>query len=146
VTDVGGNLLGLLQERGIDWYPMLRTNKVNPHPLQFGVYDDVVYHQGGGFRRTAGGRVSWMPHRDMLKATWRGRLAALLPRKGRLGALRKRIDPIRRYREQLADQLAGINEEVFAVIERDDEFYRQLLEPERGGELTEIKAPALIDA
>ena len=57
VTDVGGNLLGLLERAGIDWYPMLRTNKVNPHPLQFGVYDDLVYHHGGGFRLTAGGRL-----------------------------------------------------------------------------------------
>jgi hypothetical protein len=80
VTDVGGNLLGLLEERGLEWYPLLRTNKLNPHPLQFGVYGDLVYHHGGGFRRTAGGRISWMPHRRALRATWRGRLAAKLPR------------------------------------------------------------------
>jgi len=81
VTDVGGNLLGLLEERGVEWYPLLRTNKLNPHPLQFGVYGDLVYHHGGGFRRTAGGRISWMPHRRALRATWRGRLAAKLPRR-----------------------------------------------------------------
>jgi hypothetical protein len=145
VTDVGGNLLGILQEREIEWYPMLRTNKINPHPLQFGVYEDLVYHHGGGFRRTAGGRVSWMPKRDSLDATWRGRLASRLPRRGRLGRLRKRIDPVRRYREALADQLAGINEQVFALIKRDEEFYKQLIDPDRGGELTTIRAPVVID-
>jgi hypothetical protein len=51
VTDVGGNLLGILRERNIDWYPMLRSNKRNIHPVHFGLYDDLVYHHGAGFRR-----------------------------------------------------------------------------------------------
>jgi len=140
VTDVGGNLLGLLEERGIEWYPLLRTNKVNPHPLQFGVYGNLVYHHGGGFRRTAGGRISWMPHRRALRATWRGRLAARLPRKGRLGWLRRRIDPVYRYRQTLAHRLATVNDEVFELIKRDQEFYRQLIEPGSGGELARITA------
>jgi hypothetical protein len=144
VTDVGGNMLGLLQSKGIDWYPLLRTNKVNPHPLQFGVYGDLIYHHGGGFRKTAGGRVSWMPHRDAIrKGSLRGWLASRLPRKGRLGYLRRRIDPVRRYREALAERLAAVNEQVFDLIKRDDEFYRQLLEPERGGELAELQALSL---
>jgi hypothetical protein len=41
-----------------------------------------------------------------------------------------------RYREALADQLTSMNEEVFELIKRDEEFYRQLIEPERGGELS----------
>ena len=69
VTDVGGNLLGLLEDAGIEWYPMLRTNKVNPHPLQFGVYEDLVYHHGGGFRLTAGGRLWRASVEDRLNAT-----------------------------------------------------------------------------
>jgi hypothetical protein len=140
VTDVGGNLLGLLEERGVEWYPLLRTNKLNPHPLQFGVYGDLVYHHGGGFRRTAGGRISWMPHRRALRATWRGRLAAKLPRKGRLGYLRRRIDPVYRYREALASQLTEVNDQVFDLIKRDDEFYRQLTDPKPGSELERITA------
>ncbi len=140
VTDVGGNLLGLLEERGVEWYPLLRTNKLNPHPLQFGVYGDLVYHHGGGFRRTAGGRISWMPHRRALRATWRGRLAAKLPRKGRLGYLRRRIDPVYRYREALANQLTEVNDQVFDLIKRDDEFYRQLTDPKPGSELERITA------
>ena len=54
---------------------MLRTNKVNPHPLQFGVYEDLVYHHGGGFRLTAGGRLWRASVEDRLNATLRGRLA-----------------------------------------------------------------------
>ena len=50
VTDTGAMLLKTLNERGESWYPMLRTNRVNLHPLWFGIYDDVVYHHGAGYR------------------------------------------------------------------------------------------------
>src|SRR5215216_5361638 len=145
MTDVGGNLLGLLEAAGIDWHPMLRTNKVNPHPLQFGVYEDLVYHHGGGFRQTAGGRLWRAAAEDKLNSTMRGRLASRLPRKGRLGRFRKFIHPVRRYRVALGEELARINEQVFDLIVRDDQFYLQLIEPARGGELTTIKAPVLLE-
>lgn len=50
VTDTGGNLLKILEDLKIDWLPILRTNKVNLHPLWFGIYGDLVYHHGAGFR------------------------------------------------------------------------------------------------
>jgi glycosyltransferase involved in cell wall biosynthesis len=50
VTDVGGNLLKALQDRDVDWYPMLRSNKRDLHPLWFGIYEDLIYHHGAGFR------------------------------------------------------------------------------------------------
>jgi hypothetical protein len=144
VTDVGGNLLGLLEGAGLEWYPMLRTNKVNPHPLQFGVYEDLVYHHGGGFRLTAGGRLWRAAVEDRLEGTLRGRLAGRLPREGRVGRVRKIIDPVRRYRRTLGGELARVNEQVFELIQRDEGFYLQLIEPDRGGELARIKAPVLL--
>lgn len=51
VWDVGGKLLYLLEQRNEPWYKLLRSNKDNSlHPLMFGVYDDIVYHHGCGFR------------------------------------------------------------------------------------------------
>lgn len=50
ITDVGGNLLKILEEKKINWFPLLRTNKINLNPLLFGVYDDLIYHHGAGFR------------------------------------------------------------------------------------------------
>jgi hypothetical protein len=50
VTDTGGNLLKILNEQEIKWYPLNRTNRTNIHPLWFGIYDDVVYHHGAGYR------------------------------------------------------------------------------------------------
>ena len=50
VTDVGGRLLNTLEDRGIAWQPLNRTNLRDLHPLWFGVYGDLVYHHGAGFR------------------------------------------------------------------------------------------------
>lgn len=50
VTDVGGNLLEILEKNHIKWYPLLRSNKKNIHPLWFGVYGNVIYHHGAGSR------------------------------------------------------------------------------------------------
>jgi hypothetical protein len=50
ITDVGGLLLNKLEAGGIAWKPLLRSNRKNLHPLWFGVYGDVIYHHGGGFR------------------------------------------------------------------------------------------------
>lgn len=141
VTDVGGNLRQLLIDRDIDWLPILRSNKVNPHPLNFGVYGDLVYHHGGGFRATAGGRVMLSEVEDRFRGTWRVKIAGRLPRKGLLGRVRKHVHPIARYRANLIDQLAIINQQVFELILRDDEFYKPLIDPEAEGELTQIIAP-----
>ena len=51
IDDPGGRLLATLAERGIDWHALHRTNRVNLHPVLFGLYDDVVYHHGAGFRQ-----------------------------------------------------------------------------------------------
>jgi hypothetical protein len=50
VTDVGGNLLKALRRANEPWTPLLRSNTVNPHPVFYAVYGDVVYHHGAGFR------------------------------------------------------------------------------------------------
>jgi hypothetical protein len=49
-TDVGGNLLKKLIEKNIEWYAMLRSNKTNIHEQWFGVYENLIYHHGAGFR------------------------------------------------------------------------------------------------
>ena len=48
-TDVGGNMIRLLELAGQGWTPLLRSNK-GRHPLWFGVYGGVIYHHGAGFR------------------------------------------------------------------------------------------------
>jgi hypothetical protein len=50
VNDPGGKLLKALEERGIGWTPLLRTNAKDLHPIFFGVYGGLIYHHGAGFR------------------------------------------------------------------------------------------------
>jgi hypothetical protein len=50
VNDPGGKLLKALEERGIGWTPLLRTNRKDLHPIFFGVYGGLIYHHGAGFR------------------------------------------------------------------------------------------------
>jgi hypothetical protein len=50
VTDVGGRLLNALEDAGIEWLPLDRSNARDLHPLWFGVYGGLVYHHGAGFR------------------------------------------------------------------------------------------------
>jgi hypothetical protein len=50
VTDVGGNLLRKLELTQTPWIPVLRSNRRDLDPVFFGIYGDVVYHHGAGFR------------------------------------------------------------------------------------------------
>ena len=50
IHEVGGHLEEILQNNKQIWYPMLRSNIKNIHPLWYGIYDDVIYHHGAGFR------------------------------------------------------------------------------------------------
>lgn len=50
ITDVGGNLLKQLADEKVNWHPMIRSNRRNPHPVFFAIYDSLVYHHGAGFR------------------------------------------------------------------------------------------------
>lgn len=50
VTDVGGNLLQIVNREKISWHKIHRSNTFNPHPLFFGIYGGIVYHHGAGSR------------------------------------------------------------------------------------------------
>jgi len=56
VRDVGGDLLKLLNDRGLAWKPLLRSNRIDLHPVLFAVYADLIYHHTAGSRR-AGTRL-----------------------------------------------------------------------------------------
>ena len=45
---------GLWSEPATNGRPLLRSNRVNLHPLWFGVYGGIVYHHGAGFRWAVG--------------------------------------------------------------------------------------------
>lgn len=69
VTDVGGNLLAALEREGCTWQRLRRSNRLDLHPVWFGIYGDLVYHHGAGFRVPVS-RVDLRPVRA-LASPWR---------------------------------------------------------------------------
>jgi hypothetical protein len=132
VEDVGGKLLWILRERGIEWSPLLRTNRHGLHPVLFAVYEDRVYHHGAGFRpafertdREDAGFVpllpSWMPPEPPpSRLGWlgwkvRAKIWYLLDKR----PLVKRQERLTRANRKLSDR-------VFEWIREDPAFYRRL--------------------
>ncbi|HVA03638.1 MAG TPA: hypothetical protein VMU64_07790 [Acidimicrobiales bacterium] len=118
-TDVGGNLLRALERAGDRWTPLLRSNRVNLHPLWFGVYGDIVYHHGAGFR-WAVGRVDLVnPPRLTTRAKHVPGLGRLLRRRNRARA--------QRFHARTAAAGQRLSDDVYHRIETDPEFYRELI-------------------
>ena len=110
-TDVGANLLRTLEERGIEWTQLLRSNRRDLHPLLFGVYGDLVYHHGAGFREP----LTRVDRRHVQE-----RVTAL---RGTEQELRRRR---RELREERAAENARLDIEVYERLRVDDNFWREL--------------------
>lgn len=113
-TDVGGNLLRLLEINRLSWHPLLRSRSRGEDPVGCGVYGEVVYHHGAGFR----GPIHWTdtdPTRQLwwLKKTRWGRRW--------VKALR------RRWWEKLREERRIENERVYRKLLADPEFFREFL-------------------
>ncbi len=153
VRDAGGRLLQTLRDQDVAWEPLLRSNTFNPHPIWFGVYGHVLYHHGAGFQSVRAERVDWADRyrndanlRQSLRPTPESPNLGLLGRAvmgepRRLLHLRPRqvadatLKTLRLHREhryyvrQLQSErgrsLEALNEQVFARLSRDPDFYRE---------------------
>jgi hypothetical protein len=124
ITDVGGNLLKILQDHHIDWHRMLRTNKKNLHPLAFGIYENLIYHHALGFRKGTGGRVA--------VAQWGGKevlerldvriLNRVIPKR-----YQKMINPYYRGLDNLRKEFVKLNTEVANMILDNEDFYEEFI-------------------
>jgi hypothetical protein len=128
VTDVGGNLLGILEERRIEWSPLLRSNRRDLHPLWFGVYGGMVYHHGAGFRpdklsRADLARLAEAARKGPALARGTARLLDCLLSKSPVKSLRAhtRLQRAIRCNTVLCDQF-------LSRVKTDEEFYRVLVE------------------
>jgi hypothetical protein len=112
VDDVGGKVLKALEERRIGWTPILRTNVRELHPILFGVYGDLIYHHGAGFRWPLSRRdIAQIPYASEAAKFERG-----TPEYREYWGLRKKK---RKENERLSEL-------VFERIENDDDFAREL--------------------
>jgi hypothetical protein len=131
VDDTGGRLLARLTEKQVDWYALRRTNRVDLHPVLFGVYDDLVYHHGAGFRQVFD-RV------DRLRAGLRPDLPAPLPPDPPSGPARllwqlrakrwyfAQKRPVVRREQKLMRENRDLSERVFEWLQEDDDFWQRV--------------------
>jgi hypothetical protein len=126
ITDVGGNLLGILQRRRVDWYPMHRSNRFNLHPLWFGIYEGLIYHHGAGFRDPLS-RVDSERIAAKARGTWRWPLAASIRRldPGRRWDWLQRLNPVRSLEKRAINENQNLNARVFKSLRDNPEFYRE---------------------
>ncbi len=132
-SDTGGNLLGILRERAIDWKPLLRSNRRDLDPLWFGIYADLVYHHGAGFRTPVSMIAGLAGKKSVGDAVNAAVIPAAIPLLGRLErSLRYRVARRRADREidAYADRSQALSDEVFAWIETEPDFYRRFIDPD----------------
>ena len=120
-------MLEALEEGGHDWYAMKRSNQVELHPVWFGIYDDVVYHHGAGFRNS-------VSRADLSKAGFptffhrvAGKLVDTVLDGDRIGRIRERIHPQRIVSRRISREAAGLHDEVFQAIQEDRDFFRRFI-------------------
>ncbi|NIQ02488.1 MAG: hypothetical protein GWM98_20690 [Nitrospinaceae bacterium] len=132
VRDTGGNLLKIVENKKIDWHPILRTNKVNLHPVWFGVYGNMVYHHGAGFRTPLGRKDTQLLEKDFPLfgkfenlARNQRRIIRLLGRFLKIfylnkNARKKNLDRVVKKNSRLSD-------EIFRKLETDENFWKQFV-------------------
>jgi hypothetical protein len=114
-TDVGGNLLGILEREQIEWFRILRSNKKNLHNLNFAIYDDLVYHHGASFRRN-------ISRFDKMDRPFRpGKLLKLFLK----FPITKNITfhYNRKHEQKIVEENKKLSDEIFELIKKDREFY-----------------------
>lgn len=133
-ADVGGRVLRALNREGIEWHPLLRTNTWNPHRLFHGVYGDLVYHHGAGFRPRID-RADRARLRE-LRGRFSTRLADRLPKSGLGRALRRRLHPVQRLKREILVEQDRLDDGLYDRIAADDQsLFAELASgcrPERG--------------
>ena len=124
VTDVGGNLLKILEDNAVDWYPLLRSNTRNYHPVFFGMYGGLVYHHGSGFRvgTSRAARRAARDHDEKLFS----RLLDSLPGRSIFSPLIDRLHPGERYRRKMLAKNSSKSLEMWEKIRQDTDFFREL--------------------
>jgi len=117
INDVGGSLLDILNKNNIDWMPLNRSNEIDFHPVMFGVYHNVVYHHGMGFRKPAS-RIDRVNSKGFERRRKRFILAKkILP----LDLCKSLLSPYNKvFRKN-----KKLNKKVLSWIETDSEFYRR---------------------
>lgn len=127
-TDVGGELMGILERARINWQPLHRTNAVNRHPVFFGIYGDLVYHHGAGFRNGASRQGYYEAGLYKIYKRLDARiLNNIVPKQCLTWMRNSLIHPEGRKKRRIYKELAPIDAEVFSMVQSDPESVRNFL-------------------
>ncbi|HLF62821.1 MAG TPA: hypothetical protein VI603_03675 [Saprospiraceae bacterium] len=123
MTDVGGELLRVIEQNHIPWKPLQRSNKLNIHPVLFGIYGDLVYHHGMGFRSEEVIRRDYMMYVQPIRR-WDGRvLLRLVPQRWKMRVRKSILHPQGRMLRQLFRLYNTLNRHVYAELMADPEQF-----------------------
>ncbi len=127
MTDVGGNLLKILNDGGYQWYPLLRSNTTNLHPLWFGIYADIVYHHGAGFRDPEC-RIDRIKHGFARKGWRRLLIPPIIPHYIRMIKEKFGLHSLTFQDTQEYKYSKELMNRIYSEIEENEEFYAQFME------------------
>ncbi|MDX1409194.1 MAG: hypothetical protein R3330_13700, partial [Saprospiraceae bacterium] len=130
-TDVGGELLGILERTGTRWLPLLRSNTVDLHPVFFGLYANFIYHHGSGFRQGASRQGYYEAGLyEIYKRLDARILNNLVPRKYLTQMRNSLVHPEGRRKRRIYKAMEPIEREIFAQIKTDPESVWRLGSPD----------------
>lgn len=119
VRDVGGALLHKLNSGNIDWHKLNRSNKNKyKDQVMFGIYDDLIYHHGAGFRppRIRADRVNVSKFRQ--KKLFFKKIKKIIPSK----VAERYFHPLKN--EIKKNQIKS--EEMYQIIQNNFDFFKEL--------------------
>lgn len=118
-TDVGANLLWLLESQGRRWAPLLRSHSLTQHTLLFAIYEGLVYHHGAGFRGIK------PPGQD--REQWSSAIPETQMMKDRMDRMQKNHPE--KFEKLLTAMLesAVLGQQVFDEIRADPDFFETFL-------------------
>lgn len=128
-TDAGGNLLAILERNGVDWLRLHRLNRLNPHPILFGLYGDetpIVYHHCAGFRYAYTKVGMLQAGSERTHARLLSRMLERLPDNGVAGKARYRLHPVLRLEREVVAAADRLSDEWFARLSDDPSAWRAL--------------------
>ncbi|MBK8807400.1 MAG: hypothetical protein IPO21_12455 [Bacteroidales bacterium] len=128
VSDVGGNLLERLIALNVSWHALYRTNRLNLHPLLFGIYDNIIYHHGSGFRDSICGRIVRKNYGlEYEKQNILIKFLGYHIKNKYLIILRDKIIPFFRKNKQLKEEQTELKNQFMKKIIEDEYFYKTLM-------------------
>jgi hypothetical protein len=126
VSDVGGYLLGILNNHNINWLELLRSNHKNLHPIFFGIYGEIVYHHGAGFRPNTS-LFDRLKAEKKVKSYCLSKIFNFLPASRFTDKLRDRFHPSNKTVKIKDEEARVLSAEVFDSLQNDSEWYRHLM-------------------